>query len=114
MSKPVHVTEQNFAAEVLQADLPVLVDFWAAWCGPCRMVAPVVEDLATEYEGVVKVGKVDVDENAGLAERYNIQSIPTLALFRDGRLIARVLGYVPKAELKRQIETALRARATAA
>lgn len=114
MGKPLHVTEQNFAAEVLQADLPVLVDFWAAWCGPCRLIAPVVEDLAHEYEGVLKVGKVDVDENADLAARYTVQSIPTLALFRAGRLIARIVGYVPKAELKRQIEVALRAQATPA
>lgn len=107
MSKPVKVTEQSFNAEVLKSDLPVLADFWAAWCGPCLMIAPIVEDLAQEFEGRLKVAKVDVDENPDLAIRYNIMSIPTLGLFKGGELVKRIIGYMPKAELKRQIETAL-------
>ncbi len=93
----------------LKADLPVLADFWAEWCAPCRMIAPVVEDLAREYEGRLKVAKVDVDENKQLAMRYGIMSIPTLGLFRDGKLVERIVGYMPKAELRRQIDAVLRA-----
>lgn len=116
MNKPVHITTQNFEAEVLNADLPVLADFWAAWCGPCKMIAPIVEDLAQEYAGRVKVAKVDVDENPDLAARYNIMSIPTLGIFKGGRLVSRIVGYVPKAQLKQRIDADLGAnsRATAA
>ena len=109
MSKPVHITEQNFNGEVLNADLPVLADFWAPWCAPCRMIAPIVEDLATEYEGRLKVAKIDVDENPDLAARYNVQSIPTLAVFKGGTLVKRIVGYVPKAELKRHVDAVLNA-----
>ncbi len=116
MNKPVHITTQNFEAEVLNADLPVLADFWAAWCGPCQMVAPIVEDLAQEYAGRVKVAKVDVDENPDLAARYNIMSIPTLGIFKGGRLVSRIVGFVPKAQLKLRLDADLGAnsRATAA
>ncbi|MBI2246395.1 MAG: thioredoxin [Armatimonadetes bacterium] len=109
MSTPVHITEQSFEREVLNTALPVLVDFWAAWCGPCRMIAPIVEDLAREYEGRLKVGKVDVDENPDLASRYGVQSIPTLLVFVGGQPFTRIVGYAPKAELKRAIDTALSA-----
>jgi thioredoxin 1 len=101
------VTDLTFEREVLQAEQPVLVDFWAAWCGPCRLIAPVVEELAREYQGVLKVGKVDVDESDGLAMQYQIMSIPTLALFHGGHLVARIVGYMPKAELKRRIDQVL-------
>lgn len=111
MSTPVRVTEETFDAEVLRADLPVLADFWAAWCGPCRMIAPIVEDLARKYEGKLKVAKIDVDENPDLASRYGIMSIPTLGLFRGGELVKRIVGYMPKAELERQIEAAFSAGA---
>lgn len=111
MSTPVHVTEQTFEREVLNAALPVLADFWAAWCGPCRMIAPIVEELARDYEGRLKVTKIDVDENPDLASRYGIMSIPTLAVFKDGQVVSRIVGYAPKAELQRHIETALNARA---
>ncbi len=107
MSKPTAVTEKTFDQEVLKADLPVLADFWADWCGPCRMLAPVVEDLAREYDGTLKFAKVDVDENPDLAARYNIMSIPTLGLFKNGKLVARIVGYMPKAELKRQVDDVL-------
>ncbi len=109
MSKPVHVREQSFEAEVLRSHLPVLIDFWAAWCAPCRMIAPIVEDLASEYEGRLKVAKVDVDENPDLAARYGIKGIPTLLLFRNGKVVGQIVGYTPKAELKRQIDATLSA-----
>jgi thioredoxin 1 len=106
-----HVTEQTFEQEVQNAALPVLADFWAAWCGPCRMIAPIVEELARDYEGQIRVAKIDVDENPDLANRFGIMSIPTLAVFVDGQVVSRIVGYVPKAELKRHIDTALNARA---
>ncbi len=116
MNKPVHITEGNFEAEVLNADLPVLADFWAAWCGPCQMIAPIVEDLAQDYAGWLKVAKVDVDENPDLAARYNVMSIPTLGIFKGGQLVRRIVGYVPKAQLKQRLDADLGAnsRATAA
>lgn len=101
------VTDENFDQEVLQADLPVLVDFWAAWCGPCRMVAPVVEEIASDYAGRLKVAKLNVDENRSTAAKYGIMSIPTLLVFRDGEIKARVIGFRPKGELVRSIEQVL-------
>ncbi|MFP4363232.1 MAG: thioredoxin [Spirochaetia bacterium] len=86
MSKEVILTKENFEAEVKQSDIPVLIDFWAEWCVPCRMVAPMLHELAEEYEGKVKIAKVNVDEQPELAEEYKIQSIPTLMVFKDGRL----------------------------
>lgn len=105
-AKPVEVTEATFEQEVLRSDVPVVVDFWAAWCGPCRMIAPIVEELASEYDGRIKFAKVDVDRNPDLAMRYNVMSIPTLAVFRGGEMVGRVIGYMPKAELRRRIEAA--------
>ncbi len=107
MAKPVHVTEQSFEQEVLKAETPVLVDFWAEWCGPCHMIAPIVEDFAREYEGKLKVAKVDVDDNQNLAMKFNIMSIPTLGVFKGGQLVERIVGYMPRAELKRRVDTAL-------
>ncbi|MBM4342014.1 MAG: thioredoxin [Deltaproteobacteria bacterium] len=89
-------TDNNFQAEVLQSDKPVLVDFWAVWCGPCRMVGPIVDQLADEYAGRVKVGKVDVDSNQRIAASYHISSIPTLMVFKGGQVVEQVLGAQPK------------------
>ena len=94
------LTQENFEKEVLQADIPVLVDFWATWCGPCRMLAPVIEELAEEQEGSVKVGKVNVDEQPALAQQFGIVSIPTVMMFRGGEVTDTVVGYRPKSELE--------------
>ena len=94
------ITEQNFEQEVLKADKPVLVDFWATWCGPCRMLAPTIELLAEEMEGVAKVGKVNVDEQSGLAARFGISSIPTLIVFEDGKVKNTSVGVVPKSMIE--------------
>ncbi len=107
MSKPVAIDDANFAEVVLQAKTPVLVDFWAPWCGPCRMVAPVVDELAKEYDGRVSFGKVNVDDSPKIASQYGIMSIPTLILFKDGKPVSNIIGFRPKDELKQNLEAAL-------
>lgn len=101
------VNDANFDHEVIKSDLPVLVDFWAAWCGPCRMVAPVVEAISEEYAGRIKVTKLNVDENRNTAASYGIMSIPTLLLFKGGEVKDRLVGYRPKNELVRAIDALL-------
>ena len=96
MGKVREVTDNTFAQEVLQSTPPVLVDFWADWCGPCKAIAPIVEELAREYEGRLKVMKLDVDENPRTASTYKVQSIPTLLVFKDGKPAERIVGAVPK------------------
>ncbi len=107
MTKPIQVNDENFEQEVLQSPKPVIVDFWAAWCGPCRALAPVIEALATEYDGQVRFAKLDVDENPELALTYRVQGIPTLILFFGGREIGRFVGYMSKELLARKLEAAL-------
>lgn len=99
MSKPIEVTDQNFSTEVLNADKKVLVDFWAEWCGPCRMVAPVVEDIAEEYGDQIKVAKLNVDENQNTASQYGIMSIPTMLVVENGKVKDKLVGYMPKDKL---------------
>ncbi|MBA4407550.1 thioredoxin [bacterium] len=94
--KPITFTDDNFDAEVLKSDLPVVVDFWAAWCGPCRMIAPIVEELTGEYAGKVKIGKLDVDDNQGVAIKYGVRSIPTVLFLKGGQVVDTVIGAVPK------------------
>ncbi len=94
--KPIELTESNFQDEVIKSATPVLVDFWAGWCGPCKMIAPVVEELAKEYDGKLKVGKMDVDANQDLSGQLGIRSIPTLLIFKGGRVVDQVVGAVPK------------------
>ncbi|MCX7983354.1 MAG: thioredoxin [Bacteroidetes bacterium] len=98
------LTQENFTNEVLKSEIPVLVDFWAEWCGPCRMIAPIVEEIASEYSGRIKVGKVDVDTNQSIAMQYGIRSIPTLLIFKNGQVVDQVIGAVPKKVLIDKIE----------
>ena len=100
----IKITATNFETEVLHSDKPVLVDFWADWCGPCRMLAPVLEELAREHEGELQVGKVNVDEEMSLAQQFGVTSIPMLLLFKDGMPVAKSVGYRPKAELEALLE----------
>ena len=105
--KPVTFTDDNFAAEVLQSDKPVLIDFWAVWCGPCKMIAPIVEELAVEYEGKAKIGKLDVDNNQQSAIKYGVRSIPTVLIFKGGKVVDTIIGAVPKVHIKQKLEAAL-------
>jgi thioredoxin 1 len=102
-----HVNDKNFAEEVLNAQLPVLVDFWATWCGPCRSISPIIEELAKEYTGRIKVTKLNVDENPAIPSQYGVRGIPTLILFKGGKILDQIVGAVPKARLVTVIEKAL-------
>ena len=97
--KPVELSETNFEQEVLKATIPVLVDFWAVWCGPCKMIAPIVDELSVEYEGKLKIGKVDVDNHQSIAMQYGIRSIPTLLIFKAGKVVEQIVGAAPKKSL---------------
>jgi thioredoxin 1 len=106
-SEKVHTFgDDNFETEVLQSNLPVLVDFWATWCAPCKAIAPVIDTIADEYDGKVKVGKVNVDDNPGTPGKYGVRGIPTVILFKDGKVVDQVVGAVPKSQLEALIKKA--------
>jgi len=103
MSKPVEITDSNFN-EIINSDQPVLVDFWAEWCGPCKMIGPVVEELASEYDGKAVIGKVDVDANPEVSAKFGIRSIPTLLVFKNGEIVDKQIGAVPKSVLSQKLD----------
>jgi len=107
MSKPVEIEEAKFDEAVLKSTMPVLVDFWAPWCGPCRMVAPVVDELSDDYDGKVSFVKINVDDNPKIASQYGVMSIPTLMVFKEGKPVDTIIGFRPKDELKKSLDTAL-------
>lgn len=107
MSEPIALTDDNFSAEVLKASLPVLVDFWAMWCGPCRAIAPIVQELSREYEGRAKVCKLDVDAAEKTAAEFGIRSIPTLLIFKEGKVADQIIGVVAKGQITAKLEAAL-------
>ncbi|MEL6821486.1 MAG: thioredoxin [Calditrichota bacterium] len=104
MGKAIEITQDNFDNEVIGSDVPVLVDFWATWCGPCRIIGPVIEELAGQYDGRVKIGKLDVDAHRDVAAKYGIRSIPTLLIFKDGEVVDSIMGAQPKPAIEAKLE----------
>lgn len=102
--KPVTITDDNFKQEVIESDKPVLIDFWAVWCGPCKIIDPIVEELTNEYEGKIKFGKLDVDNNQQTAIKYGVRSIPTLLIFKDGKIKDTIIGAVPKKHIVQKLD----------
>jgi thioredoxin 1 len=107
MAKPFEVTDATFESEVIKSDTPVLVDFWAPWCGPCRMVAPIVDELSQEYDGKVKFVKLNTDDNVRTASQFGIRSIPTLLVFKGGEVAGQIVGFRPKSDLKKRLDAVL-------
>jgi len=99
-----HLTDSNFKKEVLESELPVLVDFWAPWCGPCKMIAPIIEDLAKEFDKKIRIGKINLDENPKIATHYGIMSIPTIVFFKKGKVMEQIVGVLSKSKFKRKLE----------
>ena len=105
--KPITITDENFASEVINSTEPVLIDFWATWCGPCKMIAPIVEELANEFSGKIKIGKLDVDNNQQTSIEYGVRSIPTLLIFKDGKVRDTIIGAVPKSNIVQKLNAVL-------
>ena len=105
--KPITITDENFETEVINSSEPVLIDFWATWCGPCRMIAPIVEELAGEFNGKIKIGKLDVDNNQQTSIQYGVRSIPTLLIFKNGKVQDTIIGAVPKSNIVQKLNAVL-------
>ena len=105
--KTITITDDNFEQEVIKSDKPVLIDFWATWCGPCKMIAPIVEELVDEYEGKAKIGKLDVDNNQQTAIKFGVRSIPTILIFKDGKLKDTIIGAGPKGQIVQRLNSAI-------
>ncbi len=103
----IEISDSNFESEVVKSDVPVLVDFWAPWCGPCKAIAPIVEEISSTYEGKIKVGKMNVDENQSTTMKYGIRSIPTIIMFKGGEAVDQIIGAVPKGEIEKVVERSL-------
>jgi thioredoxin 1 len=107
MAQPLHVTDDSFDSDVLQSNIPVLIDFWAAWCGPCRMIAPIIDEMSGEYEGKALICKVDVDNNQQIAMKYGIRSIPTILIFKGGEVVDSIVGALPKGQIEEKLKAHL-------
>lgn len=107
MAQPIHLTDANFSDEIKNSNVPVVVDFWAAWCGPCRMIAPIIDELANEYDGKAMITKVDVDNNQQVAMQYGIRSIPTILMFKNGEQVESIVGAVPKEQIQNKLNSLL-------
>ena len=107
MGKPVHIDDNNFDTTVIKSEMPVLVDFWAPWCGPCKAVAPILDDLAKDYKGKIVIAKLNVDDSPQNASKYGVSAIPTMLIFKNGEPVQSIVGYKPKAELKKAIDEIL-------
>lgn len=105
MAQPIHLSDSTFEQEVIKSELPVLIDFWAAWCGPCRMIAPVIDELALEYDGKAKICKLDVDSNQNTAMQFGIRSIPTILIFKGGEVVDTIVGAVPKEQILNKLKS---------
>lgn len=105
MAQPIHLSDDSFEQEVVKSDLPVLIDFWAAWCGPCRMIAPVIDELANDYAGQAKICKLDVDNNQQTAMQFGIRSIPTILIFKGGEVVDTIVGAVPKEQILNKLKS---------
>ena len=104
MAQPIHLTDDMFENEVIKSDVPVVIDFWATWCGPCRMIAPIIEEMANEFEGKAKICKLDVDNNQQTAMQFGIRSIPTVLIFKNGEVVESIVGAVPKQQIVSKLE----------